>query len=87
MTLRHCVVALDENGNAIQMMDLNPPRHKIKYKERKFWTEDWSKALGVSGGFNSLLHSGIVMHLHPRNRRNVPSVKVAGFEVVSENKE
>lgn len=83
--MKHCVVAMDENGNCIQLMNLNPYRGgKVRYVDGRFWTDDWYEALRVSGNYNQLLEWSGVVRLYPRNRRNVPTVKVAGYEVVSE---
>ena len=83
--LRHTVVALDENGTTIQHMDLrpNPQLRRIPYRQRLFWTTDWEKAKELSGRLTTQLEGGDVF-LHPNNRRNLPTVRVAGYEVVSE---
>ena len=85
MSLRHCIVAMDTNGNFIQYMPLNPGDWMRPYRNRQVWTEDWHEALKRSGEFNHYMASMIdPIRLHPNNRRNVPAVEVGGYEVVSE---
>jgi hypothetical protein len=81
--MRHCVVALDESGGTICEVDLSLDR-RYKFYE----TTDLSIAMEVSGILTQNMLGALTtqrpMRMHPRNRRNEPSVQVAGFEVVSE---
>lgn len=87
MSLRHCIVAMDTHGDFIQYMPMNPGDWMRSYRVRRVWTDDWNEALKRSGEFNYYMASMIgPLRLHPNNRRNVASVEVGGYEVVSEEK-
>jgi len=76
--VRHWLVALDEYGRTICEVDLSPAGRGPVY-----CTEDFGLALRKSGQETSFLENQEVW-MHPRNRRNVARVRVAGYEIVSE---
>lgn len=88
--LRHCVVALSTTGEFIQHIDLSTIKtgRKVAYKDWRVWTDDWEEATSLAGVLNdNLRERSQPVWLHPNERRNVPSKRVGGFEVVSEQKE